>query len=58
MKESAQGLSAATRTRRGAALGAMLVWLKLYNENWLIQRHGHRSPATVRRELTALRSAA
>jgi putative transposase len=28
-------------------------WLKVYNERWLIGRHGHRSPAEVRRELLA-----
>jgi transposase InsO family protein len=33
-------------------------WLKLYNERWLIERHGHRSPAQVRRELLAQQVAA
>jgi len=30
---------------------ALLTWLKVYNEQWLIERHGHRSPAQVRRDL-------
>jgi putative transposase len=37
---------------------AMLEWLKVYNENWLIQRHGHRSPAQVRRDFIAIQAAA
>jgi hypothetical protein len=33
-------------------------WLKLYNEQWLIERHGQRLPAAVRREWLAMRKAA
>jgi hypothetical protein len=32
-------------------------WLKTYNEQWLIERYGHRSPAAVRREWLARREA-
>lgn len=34
---------------------AVAAWSALYNEQWLIERHGHRSPAAVRRELLALK---
>jgi transposase InsO family protein len=34
---------------------AVAEWIAIYNENWLIERHGHRSPAAVRRELLALK---
>jgi transposase InsO family protein len=37
---------------------ALHAWLKLYNERWLIERHGHRSPAQVRRDLLATSAAA
>ena len=30
---------------------AVAAWIVLYNENWLIERHGHRPPAAVRRDL-------
>ncbi|HXH12505.1 MAG TPA: hypothetical protein VNP04_22395 [Alphaproteobacteria bacterium] len=33
-------------------------WLKTYNERWLIERHGYRSPAQVRRDFVALQEAA
>jgi transposase InsO family protein len=29
---------------------ALLAWQKLYNEQWMIERHGHRSPAQRRRD--------
>lgn len=29
---------------------ALLAWQKLYNEQWMIERHGHRSPAQARRD--------
>ena len=32
---------------------ALHAWLKVYNEQWLIERRGHRSPAQVRRDLLA-----
>ena len=32
---------------------ALHAWLKVYNEQWLIERHGHRTPAQVRRDLLA-----
>jgi transposase InsO family protein len=32
---------------------ALHAWLKVYNERWLIERHGHRAPAQVRRDLLA-----
>jgi putative transposase len=34
---------------------AVAAWIKLYNENWLIERHGHRPPAAVRREKLAIK---
>lgn len=37
---------------------ALHEWVKTYNEQWLIERHGHRSPAQVRRDLLALEAAA
>lgn len=33
-------------------------WLRIYNEQWLVERHGFRSPAQVRRELLATQEAA
>jgi transposase InsO family protein len=32
---------------------ALHEWLEVYNEQWLIERHSHRSPAQVRRDLLA-----
>jgi transposase InsO family protein len=32
---------------------ALRQFQRLYNEQWLIERHGYRSPAPVRRDLTA-----
>src|SRR5262245_19912805 len=32
---------------------ALREFRRRYNEQWLIERHGHRSPAQVRRDLTA-----
>jgi transposase InsO family protein len=32
---------------------ALLDWQKLYNEQWMIERHGHRSPAQARRDHVA-----
>jgi transposase InsO family protein len=29
---------------------ALLAWRKLYNEQWMVERHDHRSPSQVRRE--------
>lgn len=37
---------------------ALHEWLTLYNEQWLIERHGHRSPAQVRRDFLAKQEAA
>lgn len=37
---------------------AVAVWVELYNEDWLIERHGHRPPAAVRRELLACKVSA
>lgn len=37
---------------------ALLAFKKLYNERWLIERHGHRSPAAMRRELLETQMAA
>lgn len=37
---------------------ALLDWLEVYNERWLVARHGYRSPAQVRRDAIALRAAA
>jgi len=33
-------------------------WLRLYNEQWLVERHGFRSPIQVRRDLLATPEAA
>lgn len=33
-------------------------WLRLYNEQWLVERHGFRSPTQVRRDLLAPSEAA
>lgn len=33
---------------------ALLAWIKVYNEQWLVARHGYRSPAQVRRDLAAV----
>jgi transposase InsO family protein len=33
---------------------ALLAWVKTYNEQWLVARHGYRSPAQVRRDLAAV----
>ena len=37
---------------------AVVEWIAIYNENWLIERHGHRTPAAVRRELLAVKVSA
>ena len=37
---------------------ALQVWLVTYNEQWLVERHGFRSPAQVRRTLLAAQEAA
>jgi hypothetical protein len=37
---------------------ALLDWLHLYNEQWLIERHGFRSPIQVRRDLLVTLEAA
>lgn len=34
---------------------AVTEWIALYNEHWLIERHGHRTPAALRRELLAVK---
>jgi transposase InsO family protein len=37
---------------------ALIDWANLYNQHWLIERHGHRPPALVRQQLLALPLAA
>jgi transposase InsO family protein len=37
---------------------ALQAWLVTYNEQWLVERHGFRSPAQVRRDLLATQEAA
>lgn len=37
---------------------AVADWVAVYNERWLIERHGHRSPAATRRELLVLKASA
>ena len=38
---------------------ALLAFRRTYNEEWIIQRHGYRTPAQVRREqITAMQTAA
>lgn len=32
-------------------------WFKIYKEQWLMERHGHRSPAAKRREWLAPKKA-
>jgi putative transposase len=32
---------------------ALHAWVKVYNESWLVARHGYRAPAQVRRDLLA-----
>jgi transposase InsO family protein len=34
---------------------AVAAWSRVYNEHWLIERHGFRAPAVVRRELLAIK---
>ena len=33
---------------------AVVEWVRVYDEEWLIERHGDRAPAAKRRELVAL----
>ena len=37
---------------------ALIAWAEIYNERWLIERLGHRSPAAARRDLLALKASA
>lgn len=37
---------------------ALLAWRATYNASWLVQRHGHRTPAQVRRDLLKAQIAA
>ena len=37
---------------------ALLDFQRIYNEQWIIERHGHRTPAQVRQEQTATRQTA
>ncbi|MDR4470854.1 MAG: integrase core domain-containing protein, partial [Nitrospira sp.] len=37
---------------------ALQDWLRLYNEQWLVERQGFRSPAQVRRDLLSRPEAA
>lgn len=37
---------------------ALHAWMKVYNEQWLIERHGFKPPAQVRRDLLAKEAAA
>lgn len=37
---------------------ALRAWLVKYNEKWLVERHGYRTPAQVRQELIAVQAAA
>ncbi len=37
---------------------ALSAWRRVYNERWLVARHGYRSPAQVRRDLVASAEAA
>lgn len=49
-----------TRTFRNAeeVRHAARLWAALYNEQWLIERHGHRPPAAVRHQFLAMAQAA
>lgn len=33
-------------------------WMELYNEQWILERHGYRSPREVRRAIDAARTEA
>ncbi len=37
---------------------ALLAWIKTYNERWLVERHGHQTPAAIRQALVASAEAA
>jgi len=37
---------------------ALLEWMEVYNEHWLIERHAYRSPVQLRRDLIAIQAAA
>jgi hypothetical protein len=37
---------------------ALIEWVRIHNERWLIERHGHRALSVVRRELLALMASA
>lgn len=37
---------------------ALQAWLVTYNEQWLVERHGFRSPVQVRRDFLAAQEAA
>jgi len=37
---------------------ALLEWRRVYNEHWLIERHGHLTPVQARAKLSALATAA
>lgn len=39
-------------------LEALHAWIKTYNERWLVEKHGYRSPSEVRRHFEAQREAA
>src|SRR5690606_21891756 len=49
-----------TRTFRNAeeVRHAVQLWAALHNEQWLIERHGHRPPAAVRHQFLAMAQAA
>lgn len=36
------------------ARGVIAAFIERYNHQWLVERHGYRTPAEVRRELTLL----
>ncbi|MCC5870213.1 MAG: DDE-type integrase/transposase/recombinase [Gammaproteobacteria bacterium] len=36
---------------------ALIEWAELYNEQWLIERHGHRTPAQARRDFESVETA-
>ncbi len=47
------------RFRNSAELRlALIEWVRTYNEHWFIERHGHRAPSFVRRELPAIKASA
>ena len=48
------GEAASVVAKHAAVRSALLDFQRTYNEEWIIQRHGYRPPAQVRREQTTI----